>query len=271
MKLMNNDDIKKVSLEILSDVHDFCVANNLHYSLAYGTLIGAVRHKGFIPWDDDIDIIMPRKDYERFFKLYKSDRFQVSCPSLNNSYLFFGRVYDTKTYVKAWRPQTTLQNTGVWIDVFPIDYVPNELGAFENEVSKISSLYKISHYKRMALQSFCEVGFRHVKTILKLLADKIKTNSIDLLKTVAEADEIAKTNINNSDFMGAITCHVYSHKEHIPSHVFSEFIDVPFEGKLYKSVKDYDVLLSNYYGNYMQLPPIEKRVFPHSAHKFYWK
>ncbi len=74
MKELTLSDVKAVSLDILKDVHEFCIAHDIKYSLAYGTLIGAIRHKGFIPWDDDIDIVMPRPDFERFFKEYKSEK-----------------------------------------------------------------------------------------------------------------------------------------------------------------------------------------------------
>ena len=270
MKKMTNDDIKKVSLEILTDIHAFCVQYDIHYSLAYGTLIGAIRHKGFIPWDDDIDIIMPRKDYERFFELYKSEKYKTACPSLNNSYLFFGRVYDTRTFVKAWRPQSTIKEIGVWIDVFPVDFVPNDLECFNNEIEKIWSLYKESHFKRFTMQTLCDIGLTHPLTMIRQLFNKFKARKIDLIKVVDEADCIAK-NQNHSDFMGSITCHVYSKKEHIPASVFSEYIDVTFEGMTFMCVKEYDTLLKNYYGNYMDLPPVEKRVYPHTAHQFFWK
>ena len=74
MRKMTLQEIQTVNLELMKDIHAFCVKNNIHYSLAYGSLIGAVRHKGFIPWDDDIDIMMPRPDFERFSHEYKSEK-----------------------------------------------------------------------------------------------------------------------------------------------------------------------------------------------------
>ena len=74
MKQMTNEEIQQVSLKIMKDIHDFCVKNNISYSLYGGSAIGAIRHKGFIPWDDDLDIAMPRPDYDRFIKTYRSEK-----------------------------------------------------------------------------------------------------------------------------------------------------------------------------------------------------
>ena len=78
--MLTLEDLKRVGLEILTDVHEFCERNDIWYSLGYGSLLGAVRHNGFIPWDDDIDIMMPRPDFERFVSTYHSDRFEVISP-----------------------------------------------------------------------------------------------------------------------------------------------------------------------------------------------
>lgn len=88
MKEMTLREVQLFELDILKDVHEFCMANHINYSLAYGTLIGAIRHKGFIPWDDDIDIVMPRPDYDRFCRTYKSQAgYEIFSPIQGNSYL----------------------------------------------------------------------------------------------------------------------------------------------------------------------------------------
>ena len=93
-------DIQKLSLGILKDVHDFCMSHGITYSLAYGTMLGAVRHKGFIPWDDDIDIVMPRPDYERFKKSFKSQCGNALVTE-QESYIAFSRVCDTRHTVAS--------------------------------------------------------------------------------------------------------------------------------------------------------------------------
>ena len=88
MKEMTLREVQLFELDILKDVHEFCMANHINYSLAYGTLIGAIRHKGFIPWDDDRDIVMPRPDHDRFCRTYKSEAgYEIFSPIQGNSYL----------------------------------------------------------------------------------------------------------------------------------------------------------------------------------------
>lgn len=121
MKEMSLREIQLFSLEILKDVHDFCISNDINYSLAYGTLLGAIRHKGFIPWDDDIDIVMPCPDYERFCKIYRSKKWRLFSPVNNDCYLNYSRVCDLdKTWVLSL-PWCKESPTGLWIDIFPID------------------------------------------------------------------------------------------------------------------------------------------------------
>ena len=116
-------EIQALSLEILIDVAQFCEANGIHYSLAYGTCLGAVRHKGFIPWDDDIDVQMLREDYERFAATYRSERFKFyDCGNLEDCWIPFGRVCDCqRTICKTnipWHGGSV--QTGLWIDIFPV-------------------------------------------------------------------------------------------------------------------------------------------------------
>jgi lipopolysaccharide cholinephosphotransferase len=95
MRELSLRELQLFTLDILKDVHTFCINNQLHYSVAFGTLIGAIRHRGFIPWDDDIDIVMPRPDYERFCQTYHSERFHLKHRGNDKKCMItFARVYD---------------------------------------------------------------------------------------------------------------------------------------------------------------------------------
>ena len=124
MQELTLSEIQKYSLEVLLHIHDFCVAHNIDYTLAYGTLIGAVRHKGFIPWDDDIDIIMTRENFDRFVREYQSDEnFMLVSPNDSKSFIAFARVCDMKNTQIVTRIPWSKYTTGVWVDIFPMDSI----------------------------------------------------------------------------------------------------------------------------------------------------
>ena len=132
---MTLNDIKKVSLDILISIHEYCKANGIKYSLGYGTMLGAVRHKGFIPWDDDIDILMMREDYDRFLSGYKDSKFEVIDHKREKKYILpYAKVVDKNTVLfNSWMPDLKL---GVSVDVFPVDYVGKDMDEAEKLYNK---------------------------------------------------------------------------------------------------------------------------------------
>lgn len=117
MKEIDVDELKHIQLDMLKDVHAFCVNNNIKYSLAYGTLLGAVRHRGYIPWDDDIDIMMLREDYNRFVHSYDNDIYRIEDLSTDPDYeLPYAKVEDVRTVMKEFVNGSS--SSGVYIDIF---------------------------------------------------------------------------------------------------------------------------------------------------------
>ena len=141
MKELTLKELQEISLELLVDLHDFCVSNGIKYSIAYGTLIGALRHKGFIPWDDDVDVMMPRPDYERFCQSFQSNRFRLIYYGNDKTALAgFARIVDVdKTYYKTERPWTK-QQSGAWIDIFPIDGVEDDPEIYARRYHRLRKL-----------------------------------------------------------------------------------------------------------------------------------
>ena len=272
MKEMTLLDIQNVSLEILKDVHSFCESHNIRYSLAYGTLIGAVRHKGFIPWDDDVDIVIPRPDFERFCREYQSSHgYTLYSPENGKSYLTFSRVCDNeKTIVKTASPWCK-ESTGIWIDIFPLDGVPKDDFNFQRHVKKIKDIATIVY--RVRFGKFTKLSNTiGLKNFVYCLVKKILYFNADIDVLVKKHISLLKAyNYEMSDYYGQLCVMDYPEKEHNPKDDFRSCILMQFCDSEFYVMNGYDNFLRRYYGNYMELPPEENRVPPQSEYKFYWK
>ncbi len=271
---MTIKEVQKVSLEILRDIHTFCVDNNLKYTLQGGTLIGAVRHKGFIPWDDDLDIAMPRPDYDRFIRTYKSDKgFKVFSRELANSkdvFIAYARICDTElTFVDDFYYPWTSRDKGVWIDLFPLDGVEDSLFRCNMRVNVMKVFWHMGTVKRLSHLFFSEVKTTREKVKLlcrKILAPFLCYNIID--KHISMCKIVSWENAtyySNLAFLG------YGIRERHHKRVIEEVVLVPFNQDHFYIMKGYDEALREKYGNYMQLPPKEKQVRGHDVNKYYWK
>ena len=143
MRIITSEELRKIQLDLLQKTADFCESNGLRYFLCGGTLIGAVRHKGYIPWDDDIDIAMPRSDYEKFISIFNRPQnyYQVMSFETNPDYAYaFAKVYDNRTILKELHYKGTI---GAYIDVFPADAVKDAA-----QIRKIMLLHKVLNTKR---------------------------------------------------------------------------------------------------------------------------
>ena len=270
MKEMKLEEIQEVSVSILDKLHSFCVQNNIKYSLAGGTLIGAIRHKGFIPWDDDIDVIMPRPDYERFCKMFKSDsNYALFSSNIGNSYLPFSRICELqKTYVSCpvvWNTQK--QGTGIWIDIFPEDGVPVDSDERKQKMQESSEILDRIVILRQAYSS-TNTTINRIKYYIKAFVkgDFSIKNLLNRHKKLCTSIPF-----QSCSYFGNYTFRGYSSREFFHVEDFSNTTLVEFNGKSYCALGGYDRHLRDLFGDYMQLPPIEKRVRNHSEHKYYWR
>ena len=273
MRELTLKEFQDFSLGILKDVHDFCVKNNLKYSLAYGTLIGAIRHKGFIPWDDDVDIIMPRPDYDRFCATYKSELFKVSAFEVDpDCRITYARVYDDNRTVVKTRSPWNLKEHGAWIDIFPLDAVEDDYNVFYKRILKINRIFNIAQFGRGSARHFSsrysnKVNFTTlVKKILFLNGLLVPT----FIKKVIKLSK--KLEYGSTQHWGmTVFIDTYGIKDYHHNSLFEDIIDVDFEQYSFKSLKGYDEYLRNLYGDYMQLPPEKDRKPRQSYMHVYWK
>jgi len=274
MRELSLKELQNLSLNILSDVHNFCECYHLKYSLAYGTLIGAIRHRGFIPWDDDVDIIMPRPDYEKFCATYISDKYKVSSFEVDpECRITYARVFDNeRTIVKSYVPWNK-QEHGGWIDVFPVDGVEDNFTTYVMRFAKISSIFKKVQFGRSSLCKISSSSF-DLKTNLKILVKKILfLNGLTLPSLIESVISKAKSvQFGSTNHWGLVAFDSYGIKDYHDNELFKEIIDVPFEQYKFKALKGYDEYLHHIYGDYMQLPPIEQRKPKQTPYlHVYWK
>lgn len=254
--------IQCLELEILQEVDKICRKHGIHYSMGYGSLIGTIRHDGFIPWDDDIDICLLRKDYVKFKEICKkelSDRFFYQSNDTDPEYyLLYDKIRLNGTVFKESHLSSYNIHHGVYIDVFPIDYIP------ENSFKQLLQ-YICFHFFRSGLMSKYLVlearGWKKktIAAVLRILYCMIPLSTLyrNANKVATWYDETPKKRIMN--FLTP-----YRLKEIFSSNLYEEYTEHKFEDMNVEIVKQYDIFLKQIYGNYMKLPPLEKRNTRHT-------
>lgn len=254
MKEIGTNELKQLQLNLLEYMKKVCEANNLKYFLCGGSLIGAVRHKGYIPWDDDIDIIMPYKHYRRFIDIVNS--------SNNGKYIvlnlydhprqyhaFYAKLAMNDTNMKEW-DYPYLESFGVNIDIFPAWGFPDDDIEREHFADKLESLHV----------EFMEEYIKHEKPTEKYF--KLQNQILDMQQ---EYDS------DNCTYIG-YSYSRHKKKEILPRNIYDNKIMTDFEGKKYPIAMGYQVYLKALFGeNYMELPPENERVSTHYFRAFIGK
>lgn len=264
LKEIKLQELKELQLKILIDVDRFCRANGINYWITCGTLLGAIRHKGYIPWDDDIDIGMLRSDYERFMYSYNNSgdgnyKF-VSVETDSDYFSPFGKVLDTKTVL--YEPNKKGYKISVYIDVFVYDNAPDDDAEVALMYRKRDFLNKLNNtrtnHHRKTESVFKEFAVLIGRPLLFLFPKQFFVKR--MIKNSSKYAGAITKRVGNFTSMTAMTC---------DRDVFSEFVDVSFEGFQFMAPIGYDKWLKSFYGDYMKLPPIEKQI---SHHEFeaYW-
>ena len=259
-------EIQLKELELLKKLDAFCKKNKIKYFISYGTLLGAVRHKGFIPWDDDIDVSMMRDDFDRFCELIQKDKtLKFKSFQTDKDYKYYVPiVYDDSVDIVSRNGEKD-RIIHPWVDIFPYDGTPN------NKLKR--KFYLINCYRRLVQINLSAID-EIVKTKKKgrpfheraiiAVGKTLKVGKIfNTKKQLYKLDKkFRKYKIENSDY---IQCFMAGDKmkECIEKKYFEPFKDYTFEGHRFPGVNDYDGYLTHFYGDYMTPPPVEDRGTTH--------
>ena len=253
---------KKYLKEMLLEIKRICDLNKINFFLGGGTLLGAVRHKGFIPWDDDIDIMLPREDYNKLIQVFneqtKSDFKLIYYKNCKGYYYPYAKIVNQKTKLIENKFQD-IEEMGIYIDVFPIDYLPDS----ENKIKKVFKKYNfyyrlINFYK---IKNHKEFTTNKVNIFIKNLIKKF-LQKVNLIYYIINKINKICTQYYNTNTVACIMGS-YQEKEIMPKSYMDSYVDVEFEGEKYKAPNGYKEYLKKHYGNYMKLPPKDKQIAVH--------
>lgn len=271
MQEMTNQQMQAVELDILKVLAQICEEQNLDYFLMYGTLLGAVRHKGFIPWDDDLDIMMKRADYDKLIQ-YLMDHeselqpYKLFCKYNVPGYPFMiARFCDTRYKYVANNEKDC--GMGIFVDIYPLDGAGNswkEVQRKGNYYRFLSSMcflasrerFFVAHEEYSSKKSIKQTIIKYpLFLIAKVAGVHFWFKRLEVLKEKHKYDEC--------DYVGPTTWQSDYKRDVMKKEWVDETVFIDFEGEKFRAPKEYEKILKHKYGNYMELPPVEKQVATH--------
>lgn len=258
---LKTEDIQKISYEILKEFKTFCEMHQLRYFMAYGTLLGAVRHEGFIPWDDDIDVFMPRPDYEKLLQLYKdNESYQLYSPRKQKEYCCgYMKLVNSNTY--HYIPDGTFCRRGVDIDIFALDGQPDDIIEANKNFEKVFKKYERYCLRLIRYRYNTENGMLN---LFKRLFARVMISSGIISKFAAYYDKrYSYYDYDVANYVGPSNANLSGPFEFYEKGLFGSGVQLKFENEEFIAPIKYDRVLSLYFGEYMKLPPEDKRKSTH--------
>lgn len=266
MKNLSLDEIKNTELNVLKVIDKICDENNIKYSLFGGSAIGGVRHHGFIPWDDDIDIMILRKDYEKLLNIFQKHNNNINnCmfmdATIQKDYNYvWGKVVNLNTTAKETGIRK-IENYGVFVDIFPIDKIPENIKErlrFYKRLRRRNQIINLCIYDKQISNNKIKLYIKKFIAVFLAFIDlhKFVLKTIDLMK---------KYNHTNSKKYSMLHIRTAINEKIVYDETeLAEIIKIPFEDTKISIYKEYDRMLKKRFGNYMALPPIEERKSGHN-------
>lgn len=259
------DQVKMLELEILKDVHDICIVNGLKYFLVGGTLLGAVRHKGFIPWDDDIDIGMLREDYNKFIDIMNKnndDKYFVQNFNTEPNYMrYITKIRINGTKIIENEVEGLEINHGIFIDIFPLDKVdiskPRKIDNRVRLVNMIMRLKRIKVGKTEGQSAIRTYRNQAINIFLRLVPNKFFSSAIDFIYGYENTDSLKHVTNFGSQYGWR--------KQTFPIDTYGMGTTLEFEKHYFIVPDKWEAILKSLYGDYMELPPEEKRNSGHDV------
>ena len=260
--------LQDVLLELLIELDRICTKHKINYSISFGTLIGAVRHAGFIPWDDDADIIMTRENYDKFCKICAtelSDGCFLQTKDSDKKYPYnISRLRKDNTTMiyEEWKKAGFHQ--GLYIDIFPCDEIPDSLlkRCFQKWVIVLTTMVRVSRNREIFLNR--KRGKFLLRKIMYIFLRFVPKEIFDRI----EYQIITKYNSKSNNKIGiicegGILLNTPKKRKPFNTYVFNRYDRILFEGYNLMTVSSYEALLDYWYGDYMKLPPVNERVMTH--------
>ena len=250
---LNEEEIKDIELGVMDYIHNLCQKENINYSLAYGTLLGAVRHKGYIPWDDDVDISLKREEYNKLYQAVLRDNdpiYKVVSWENDSRYPYpFYRVYDARTVYENNYIENDI-DLGICVDVFPFDYYAD----VNKEMAKLDTYRRLSVYTLYGIHSK-NAGLKNIIRYLLVLVFRLTR-----VKTWNKKMNILSMQANDSDSIDYLMENKRTSTK-FEKTLLDKVMDSTFEDRTYKIPEaSHQILLAIYGDDFMEIPPVEKRV-----------
>ena len=267
MRLMTPEEQKQVAYEILCWLKDLCDKEGIHYSLSGGTLLGAVRHKGFIPWDDDVDVFLLRPEFDRLDQILRKqkDYKWITPRNYLGRYWNYGRLINTKTKIYDEELGDSM-GIGIFIDICYVDGLPDNPLERRRHIARMRSLYRLKRSTTPQKKEY--VPKNPVKRVSKSLIQKYTLDRGVKYWNRKIDRVISKYPVEKGQYVCNLVSQ-YGAKEILHRSGFDHYIEMPFEDRTFSVFAGYEEYLRGVYGDYMQLPPEDERV-GHHFDRAYW-